>query len=115
MREISLNMKIAITIIIVLVLLNFFQLGWNYLERNPAWDAIPTEEAALEVGKALINSIYGKGEFDYDFSVTYDEKRNAWYVCVILPDDNGLLRVGATAGVLFRRSDAKILEVNSGM
>ena len=107
--------KVAISIIIVLVLLNFLQLGWSYLESKPAWDAIPTEEAALEVGKALISSIYGNSEFDYDYTVTYDEKRNAWYVLMIRTDNDGLFRVGATAGVLFRRSDGKILKVNNGM
>ena len=109
------NTKITFFIIIVLILLNLFQLARNCLESKPAWDAIPTEEAALEVGKALINSVYGKSEFYYDFTVTYDEKRNAWYICEIPQDNDGLFHVGATAGVLFRRSDGKILEVNSGM
>ena len=107
--------KIAISIIIVLVLINLLQFGWKYLDSKPSWDAIPTEEAALEVGKALINAIYGKSEFDYDYSVTYDEKRNAWYVLMIRTDNDGLFRVGATAGVLFRRIDGKILKVNNGM
>ena len=93
------NTKIAISIIIVLVLLNIFQLVWIYLDSKPAWDAIPTEEAAVEVGKALINCIYGKSEFDYDYTVTvtYDKKKNAWHVCMIPPVNDGLFRVGATA------------------
>jgi len=109
--------KVTISIIIVLILVNIFQLIWNYLESKPAWNAIPTEEAALEVGKALINSVYGKSIYDdYDYTVIYCEKRDAWYVSKSLQyNNNTLIIVGAASGVLFRRSDGKLLEVTGGM
>ena len=100
-----------VLIVVVLALLNVLQIGWNILANRFIQGVIPTEEAALEVGRALLNSIYGERQSEYPLSVIFDEKRNAWFVSEVLPDNY----VGATVGILFRKSDGKVLKINSGM
>jgi len=112
-REVS-NMKkwYYVLIIAVLTLLNLIQLGWSLLSNRLPWDAIPTEEAALEVGKALLVSVYGEGVLDSGpVTVMYDTKRNAWFVGISLPENY----VGGSAAILFRKSDGKILRINNSM
>ena len=104
--------EFVVIIIVALALLNLFQLGWNLFTHRLPWDAIPNEEAALVVGKALLASVYGgESELDRKITVTYDERREAWIIVAHLPDGY----VGATPGIVFRKSDGKILEIDGGM
>jgi len=101
-----------ILIIIILLLVNAFQFAWKIFAYRLPWYAIPTEEAALEVGKALLVSVYGEGVLDSaPFEVSYDKKRKAWIICGTLPEGY----VGNTPGIIFRKHDGKIIKIDNSM
>lgn len=100
--------KIAI---VILLLLNVAQFLFNnYAHRLPI-DAIPDEETAMVVGKAVLEAVCGKDMIlnQGPFNARYDERKKYWVVSGTWPDDPNL--VGGLSYIFLRKSDGKILEI----
>ena len=108
------KMKTAIlcSLIVILAVGNIFQLAWNHFAYKLSRDAVPTEEVALEVGKAVLVGVYGESVLRAaPFDVFYDKNRKAWIIIGTLPEGY----VGGVPEITVRKSDGRILRIHHGM
>ena len=99
----------VIMIIVILFLANIFQFTFNQFAYKLYRDAVPTEEVALEVGKAILKGAnYGSGEGDDLFEVFYDQSKKVWIVYATLPEGS----IGSIPAIVIRKHDGKILKMH---
>jgi len=108
------KVKILYVIIACLVAINVFQFVLYNMRHMLFTDAVPDEETALVIAKAVLSSAYGKHVLNQEpFAVTYICEGKYWYVCGNWPDDPNL--VGGVASVNIRKSDGKILRLHHSL
>ena len=92
-------------IIAILLASNIFQFAWN--NTNPlSVDAVPDEETALKIAKAVLASAYGDNVLSNGpLNVFFDESIQVWYVYGSLPEGY----VGGVPEITIQKSDGKIL------
>jgi len=102
-----------VVIIIFLLFLNIFQFAWNHIEYRKYATAVPDEQTAIEIGKAILVATFGDGMLEGEpFEAVYIPNRKAWWVASPLPYN----AVGGTPQVIIRERDAKVLSLSiSGM
>jgi len=106
---------LSIAAIIALVLLNVVQyMCYNYPYKLVA-EAIPDEETAIAVGKAVLIATYDKDMImnQEPFSARYDEQKKYWVVTGTWPDNPNL--VGGLGAVCIRKSDGKVVKITHGL
>ena len=69
--------KKAILVIVFLTALNMFQFSWNKYADILLFDAVTTEEMALEIGRAVMADI---GEFMLNMDFYAVEYKDTWIV-----------------------------------
>jgi len=96
-----------ITIVSVLFLMNIFQFAWNQFAYRLFTDAIPNEEVALEVGKAILVGAFGEGVLNDPIEAIYNPSKKIWVVRQ--SPEGGYL--GSVPVVVIRQHDGKILKL----
>ena len=107
--------KVTIAIILALIILNIGQFTCNNLMNKLFTDAIPDEETAVIVGKAVLIATYGEDMIlsQEPFHARYDERKKYWVVSGTWPDNPNL--VGGIGTVFIRKSDGKVIKINHGL
>jgi len=80
-------------------------------------DVIPNAECAIEVAKAIFDSMNKSSERNDHtvFSVFYDEEDEFWVVSFgKLKDENGYLILGGDCSIVIQKSDGKVLRIEFG-
>jgi hypothetical protein len=98
--------KRVIAIVVILSLVNLFQLSWNQYAYKLFQDAVPTEEVAIEVGKAVLAGAYGEGILELATFEVNEYSDKAWIVYGNL--GKGL---GSWPVTIIRKNDGKILKL----
>jgi hypothetical protein len=105
-------MKIVIFIVvIILLLLNVLQFTWDYIAYPLFPDVISDEQAALEIGRAILVSVYGEAMNSEPMQAIYLPNKKAWHVSTIMQEGY----VGGVAGITIREHDGKVMSFSRGM
>ncbi|MDR0766852.1 MAG: YbbC/YhhH family protein [Methanosarcinales archaeon] len=97
-------------IIVILLVGNVFQFGWNNNSNNLFTDAVPDEETALKIAEAVLVSAYGENVLLQPLNVRYNESKKAWVVTGTLPYG----WVGGVPVIVIRKSDGMIMQLSHG-
>ena len=102
--------KIVILAIIILLLLNIGQLLYSSFSNRLYIVAVPNEETAIEVGKAVLMAKYGEGILNQEpFSVRYTRILGYWTVSGTRSDGASL--EGRVVSVTISKNDGRILRM----
>jgi len=102
--------KVITVVIITLAMLNIAQLISNIAVHRISTDAIPDEETALAVGRAILSSVLGEEAvlLNEPFSVGYlDTHKQYWAVAGF----NNPEYLGVPPSITIRKSDGKVLGI----
>lgn|GEM_PF-5687225 len=97
----------AVFAIVFLLILNIFQFAWGHFAYKLFADAVPTEEIALEIGKAVLTGVCGEGILNEAFEVVYDRYKKSWVVYQLPPEG----ALGGIHKIIIRKHDGKVLEI----
>jgi len=104
--------KYIIILIVVLALLNIFQLIWTLFSYPLFTDAVPDEETAIAIAIAVLPNMYGQGVLKQEsYLARYNSIGGYWEVF-------GTGIPGHFSGapeIRIRKSDGKILRVRHSM
>jgi hypothetical protein len=100
--------KLMLAVATALVLFNVGQLLNNSFSHRLHVDAIPNEETALAVGRAILMATLGDITYeDEPFHAFFDNRNKQWTVSSGWPDNPNL--IGTVGAVVLRMSDGKVL------
>jgi hypothetical protein len=104
-------MKILIAAIVVFAALNAVQLLYSSFSDRLFLDAVPDEQTAIEVGRAVLLAAYGEEVIlnQEPFSARYNPFRGHWAVSGTRPDAPDIER--GIGSVLIRKNDGRILRI----
>ena len=102
-------------VIVALALLNIVQFFCSNYSHGLFTEAIPNEEAAIAVGRAVLVAAYGEDMImnQEPFRARYDERKKCWIVTGTWPDNKNL--VGGLGVVYIRKSDGKVIKIYHGL